>query len=418
MGPASAELSRADPARVVASLEHLRSLTGTDAGAQRVAWTPIWARARAWLREELERLPVTVDVDEAGNIWATLAGREARSVVIGSHLDSVPDGGWLDGCLGVLAGLEVLRAAACGAARELGVTLVDWADEEGARFGHSLFGSSAAAGLLDVESLRELVDGDDVGLPDALAAHGVVLDEAPRASVRLRDVAAYVELHIEQGPVLEEAGLALGAVERVFGIERHRVQFDGRASHAGSTPMRLRHDALAAAARLVLAARESAVERGGVATIGELRVAPGIPTAIPDTARLILDQRHGDPDALEAMLADVREAADAIASDEGVAVSWTPIQSVAPVRFDERLIEAADESVRSVVGEGIRLASGALHDAVMVARAGIPTVMLFVQSAGGISHSRLEDSRREHIEQGVAALDVLVRRLLDGEARS
>jgi hydantoinase/carbamoylase family amidase len=408
--------TEADPGRVLDSLERLRELTGDEAGAQRVAWTPTWARAREWLRSQLDALPATVStsVDEAGNVWARLPGRSSgQSVVVGSHLDSVPDGGWLDGCLGVLAGLEVLRAlAADGSPPARGLALVDWADEEGARFGHSLFGSSAVAGLMDVESVRGLVDRDGVALQDAVGEYGVDLARAGGAVSRLDGVAAYVELHIEQGPVLEEAGLAVGVVDRVYGIERHRVSFTGQAAHAGSTPMRLRSDALAAASRFVLAVRESAVARGGVATVGSARVLPGIPTAIPGEAVLVLDQRHGDTDGLGAMLADSRAAAQAICSEEGVDVRWEAIQSVTPVAFDVGLVDAACACVREVSGEVMRVPSGALHDAVMVARAGVPSVMVFVQSLGGISHSRLEDSRREHIEQGVAVVDRLVRRLV------
>ncbi len=409
----------ADPGRVLDSLERLRELTGTEAGAQRVAWTPMWARAREWLRSELAGLPATVSVDEAGNLWATLPGRtsgpDSGSIVIGSHLDSVPDGGWLDGCLGVLAGLEVLRAiAAEGSPPARGVILVDWADEEGARFGHSLFGSSAAAGLLEVDAVSGLVDRDGVALPDAVAAHGVDVRRAAHMEGRFDEAAAYVELHIEQGPVLEDAGLALGVVDRVYGIERSRVSFSGTAAHAGSTPMGLRHDALAAAARLALAARESAVQRGGVATVGVLDLSPAIPTAIPGRVTLILDQRHGDVHGLAAMLDDAREAAEAIASDEGATLTWDSVQGVTPVEFDARLVETAYDCARDTAGQTMRLPSGALHDAVMVARAGVPTVMLFVQSLGGISHNRLEDSRREHIAAGVTTLDSLVRRLTSG----
>ena len=402
-----AERRRADPKRVVAELEQLRERTATEAGAQRVAWTEPWERARAWLREELEQLPVTVETDEAGNVWATLAGRSPRSLTIGSHLDSVPDGGWLDGCLGVVSGLEVLRAFASGPEPPVTVRLVDWADEEGARFGRSLFGSSAAAGLLDLESVRDLSDSEGGKLPAVLSAHGVVLEDAPRASSRLRDVAAYLEMHIEQGPVLEDAGLALGVVDAVFGVERHRVRFEGQTAHSGSTPMRLRHDPLIAASQLVLAVRRDAVKAGGVATVGEIGAAPGIPTAIPASATLMLDQRHHDADGLLQMLEDAQSAAQTAADQEGASVAWTAIQHTSPVTFDERLVELAEECVEAVAGESLRLPSGALHDAVMVARAGVPTVMLFVQSIGGISHNRIEDSRREHIELGVEALDLL-----------
>lgn len=409
----SAQRRQADSQRVVAELERLRELTATEAGAQRVAWTEPWLAARAWLREKLEQLPVTVDSDEAGNVWATLAGRSERSLTIGSHLDSVPDGGWLDGCLGVVSGLEVLRAFASGPEPPVTVRLVDWADEEGARFGRSLFGSSAAAGLLDPASVRDLTDSDGATLPAVLSAHGIVLEQAPRASNRLAGVAAYVEMHIEQGPVLEEAGLGLGVVDAVFGLERHRVCFQGQSAHSGSTPMRLRHDALVAASQLVLAVRGDAVQAGGVATVGHIEVTPGIPTAIPGTATLVLDQRHHDPDRLGEMLAGAQSAAQRSADQERVSVAWTEIQRTSPVAFDERLVALGEECVKSVARDSMRLPSGALHDAVMVARAGVPTVMLFVQSIGGVSHNRIEDSRREHIEQGVAALDLLARRICE-----
>jgi N-carbamoyl-L-amino-acid hydrolase len=403
---------RADPARVIADLKRLRELTGTAEGAQRVAWTPLWAGARAWLRSELEALPVTVALDEAGNLWATLAGRDTRSLVIGSHLDSVPDGGWLDGALGVLAGLEIMRALAAGPPPALTVHLVDWADEEGVRFGHSLFGSSAAAGLLEPDAVGGLTDNDGVALADAVAEYGVTLDRAPWAARRLLDVASYIELHIEQGPVLEQAGLALGVVEGVYGISRHRVRFEGQAAHAGSTPMELRRDPLIAASRFVLEVRRVAVESGGVATVGAISADPGIPTAVPASVTLVVDQRHGEDQQLQRMLQEVRAAADGIGAEEGVRARWSALQSVRPVAFDPHLVEIAEQSASTIAGSCTRLRSGALHDAAMLARAGVPTVMLFIRSTGGISHNRLEDSRRAHIEQGVAALDLLARRLI------
>ena len=208
-----------DPTRARDDLRALRELTGDEHGAQRVAWTETWARARDWLRERLDELPVEVETDAAGNLWATLPGRSDRTVVLGSHVDSVPDGGWLDGALGVLGGLEVLRAiAARGERPPVTVALVDWADEEGARFGRSLLGSSLATGGLDPATLRDVSDRDGVTLRDALADHGVELDAAPNARKRLDDAAAYLELHIEQGPVLERDGLALGVVTGTAGV--------------------------------------------------------------------------------------------------------------------------------------------------------------------------------------------------------
>ncbi|MCI0634416.1 MAG: hydantoinase/carbamoylase family amidase, partial [Actinobacteria bacterium] len=253
-----------DPGRTVAELRELRELTADAEGAQRVCWTDTWAAARVWMREKLSSLPVEVEVDEAGNQWVTLRGEGERAVLIGGHIDSVPNGGWLDGCLNVLAGLEVLRRIAADGRPPVTVRLVDWADEEGARFGRSLFGSSACAGSMrDQEHLRTLRDRDGIALPDALAAHGVDLDRVAESRRQLETAAAYLELHIEQGPVLESLDLPLGAVVGTFGVERHRVVFTGQAAHAGSTPMEQRRDALAGAARLELEIRELAKRTGG-----------------------------------------------------------------------------------------------------------------------------------------------------------
>src|SRR6188508_2601493 len=226
-----------DPGRVVADLRELRSLTGDDDGAQRVAWTDTWKTANDWLRDELAAIDgVSVESDAAGNLWATAPGDSERFLIIGGHLDSVPDGGWLDGVLNVLAGLEVLRAQA-PESRPLTLKLVSWADEEGARFGRSLLGSSATAGTLDPDAVRGLTDRDGTTLPDALAAQGVDLDRMGESHARLEGAVAYLELHIEQGPVLEQLGLPLGAVLGTFGVQRHRVTFTGAHAHAGASPM-------------------------------------------------------------------------------------------------------------------------------------------------------------------------------------
>src|SRR5262252_5915175 len=187
-----------DPSRTVRELRELHQLTGDDAGAQRLCWTDTWLRARDWLAAQAADLPVDRELDEAGNQWATLTGRSPRALLIGGHLDSVADGGWLDGCLDVVAGLEVLRRLAAGDPPPLTVRLVSWADEEGARFGRSLFGSGAATGSLVPDEVRGLRDADGVALPSALAACGVDLDRAPAAGRLLDGAAAYLELHIEQ----------------------------------------------------------------------------------------------------------------------------------------------------------------------------------------------------------------------------
>jgi hydantoinase/carbamoylase family amidase len=395
-----------DPRRTVAELRELQRLTGDERGAQRVAWTETWEQARRWLAAKLAELPVSTGFDEAGNQWAALEGRSDRFLVIGGHLDSVPDGGWLDGCLNVLAGLEVLRRfAARPEPPALGVRLVSWADEEGARFGTSLFASSAATGSLDLEVARRLKDKDGVPLPVAVARYGVDLDTIERSRERLDGAAAYLELHIEQGPVLESMGKVLGAVEGTYGIERHLVTFEGQSAHAGSTPMDRRRDAFAAAARFALAVRQAAREEGGVATTGSVSTEPGIVTAVAGRCRISLDQRHLDAAALARMLAAARSAAAAIAKEEDVEARWERIFRAAPVPFHPELIEIVERVGRELAEDCPRLPSGPLHDATAVARSGVPTAMIFVQSLRGLSHAKEEDTREEHLELAVRALD-------------
>ncbi len=408
-----------DPARTVAELHELRRLTGDEDGAQRVAWTETWERARGWLREKVAPTGAEHEIDEAGNQWFTLPGRSERALLIGGHIDSVPNGGWLDGCLDVLAGVEVLRRIADEGTPALTVRLVEWADEEGARFGRSLFGSSAAAGsMTDQADLRERRDADGVALPDALGQHGVELDRALEARAQLENAAAYLELHIEQGPVLESLDLPLGVVLGTFGVERHLVTFRGQAAHAGSTPMDKRRDALAGAAKLELEIREIAGRVGGgaVCTMGGVVTKPGIVTSVVETAECLLDQRHLDATQLAEMLSNAEAASRRFAEEEGIEVEWRKIWSIEPIPFDDRLIELADEAVREVAGSSHRLPSGPLHDAAEVARAGIPTVMLFVQSLRGLSHTKLEDTKAEHLELSVRALDALTTKALEAFA--
>ena len=211
-----------DPLRAIANLQELRALTADDFGAQRVAWTPTWLKARAWFQDKLKGLPVEHHYDAAGNSWTTLEGESDRALILGSHLDSVPNGGWLDGCLGVLAGLEVLRSVSEEFHRKPPVTirLVDWADEEGARFGRSLFGSSACAGTHTVAVDRVRTDRDGVRLEEALRLCNIDIDQIGNSGVERRNAGAYLELHIEQGPVLERMTLPLGVVLGTKGVER------------------------------------------------------------------------------------------------------------------------------------------------------------------------------------------------------
>ncbi|MBC8011334.1 MAG: hydantoinase/carbamoylase family amidase [Burkholderiales bacterium] len=403
-----------NPARVVQELKELRALTGDAEGAQRVAFTPTWKRAREWLKAKLAELLLEVHQDAAGNLWATLRGESERELLIGGHIDSVPNGGWLDGCLNVVAGVEILRRLAAEYAGADGrgkppvtVRLVDWADEEGARFGKSLFGSSACSGALDMDEARGLVDRGGVRLPDALREVGIDFENVKASGVELARAAAYIELHIEQGPVLLDLGLPLGAVLGTFGVERHTITFHGQAAHSGSTPMNRRRDAFLAAAKMSPEIYAITERHGGVCTIGSCTTKPGIVTSVVAECRITLDQRHLDAVALAAMLADAKTASERFAAEGGVAVTWERIWQIEPRPFAPELIELCDEAIRETVGVSHRLPSGPLHDAAETCGAGVPTVMMFVQSLHGISHNKIEDTREEHLEQCVAAFDRL-----------
>jgi hydantoinase/carbamoylase family amidase len=409
-------VSPLDSGRTVAELKELRELTGNEDGAQRVAWTDTWVRAQEWMASKLEDTGAEVAFDEARNQWWTLRGRSEQELLIGGHLDSVPNGGWLDGALNMVAGSEVLRRIAEQGEPPVTVRLVSWADEEGARFGRSLFGSSAAAGSMrDQDELRQLTDGDGVSLPEAIGAHGVDLDRVTESNRQLRNAAAYLELHIEQGPVLEAMDLPLGAVLGTYGVERHRVIWRGQAAHAGSTPMDQRRDALAGAAKLALELRHiaSRVGDGAVCTSGGVVCRPGIVTSVVETAEQLLDQRHLDAGKLAALLADARERSRRFAEEERLEVEFERIWNIEPILFDDTLIGLAEEAIQEVAGQSHRLPSGPLHDAAEVSRAGIPTVMVFVQSLRGLSHTKLEDTKEEHIELSVQALDRLASKTID-----
>ncbi|MCS6835625.1 MAG: hydantoinase/carbamoylase family amidase [Anaerolineae bacterium] len=400
-------MSVLQPQRTIEELKELRALTGNEDGAQRVAFTPTWDKARDWLRGKLAELPVEIEVDEAGNLWATLRGESEKELLIGGHIDSVPNGGWLDGCLNVMAGVEILRRIAAEGKPPVTVRLVDWADEEGARFGRSLFGSSAASGTMNPDELRHLVDKDGVKLTDAIAKYGLSLDTVKQATHQLKKAAAYLELHIEQGPVLLDMGLPLGVVLGTFGVERHAIRFVGQSAHSGSTPMNRRRDALGAAAKLALEIREIGKRNGGVCTVGRVETKPGIVTAVVGQCDMTLDQRHLDAEALARMYREAQEASYRFAEEEKVEVSWSKIWDIHPILFHPNLVEMCDEAIRETCGTSHRLPSGPLHDAAEVARAGVPTIMMFVQSLHGISHNKIEDTLEEHLVLSVEAFDRL-----------
>ena len=411
-------LAAPDSSRVIRDLRELAKLTSTPAGAQRVAWSPVWREARAWFAEKVRRdlgLPVTTD--PAGNNWVTLPGPSSRSVIFGSHLDCVPDGGWLDGCLGVVAGIEALRRHAAGGTPEVTLHLVDWADEEGARFGRSLCGSAAATGALDPEKeLATLVDRGGVKLPDALAENGVKLGSMLDAANHLRslDARAYLELHIEQGPVLEAMKKPTAVVLGTVGVERHMLRFVGQTAHSGATPIPLRRDAFLAAAQFALECREIGLRFSGstprtraVATCGVVKVEPCIVTANPGTCEISLDLRTLDAKVLAKMLAAAQKASKAAARKNRVSVEWRPLLRIEPRLFDDALIRLCTRAVKEHAGSAPQLPSGPLHDASEMAGV-MPTVMVFAQSSPGISHCKEEDTPERHLDTSIRAFLRLV----------
>jgi len=407
--------SSLNPKRTVAELKELRALTGNENGAQRVAFTDTWLKARGWLRQKVVGLPLEIHEDAAGNTWFTLRGASEKALLIGGHIDSVPNGGWLDGCLNVVAGVEILRRINTQYHGKPPVTvrLVDWADEEGARFGKSLFGSSACSGNLDMNEARGLVDKAGIKLPDALKNVGIDFERVKDSGVELKNAAAYLELHIEQGPVLLDLDLPLGAVLGTFGVERHAITFHGQAAHSGSTPMNRRKDAFLAAAKMSLESYRIAERSGiGVCTIGSCTTRPGIVTSVVEECRITLDQRHLDAPALAKMLHEAKAASETFAKEGNVKVSWERLWQIAPRPFNEELIQFCDDAIRETYGKSHRLPSGPLHDAAEVASAGIPAVMMFVQSLHGISHNKIEDTNEEHLEMCVTGFDKLAEKTM------
>jgi N-carbamoyl-L-amino-acid hydrolase len=403
-------MPRMNAQRVIADLRELAARTSTPDGAQRLAWGPVWRDAREWFKGKIAELGLRIDTDSAGNNWITLPGASSRTVIVGSHLDSVPNGGWLDGCLGVAAALEALRMRA-GTTPPVTLKLVDWADEEGARFGRSLLGSAAAAGELKIDDVRELKDRQGTRLVDALAENGVALDRMLDARTELQriDARAYLELHIEQGPVLESMQKATGVVLGTFGVERYMIRFTGQAAHSGSTPIPMRRDAFLAAAQTALACREIGLRHsrptpgdGVVCTVGVVNVEPKIVTAVPGVCEISLDQRALNADVLAAMLADAKAASEKAAKENHVSVEWRELWKINPRPFDPALIRLCEEAVREETGDAPRLPSGPLHDAAEMAPH-MPVVMMFAYSSNGLSHCKEEDTPAPHLEASIRA---------------
>jgi allantoate deiminase len=381
-----------------AELQEAARIGAEGGGVSRFAWTPELAEANAWLVGRLESLGLETRIDPAGNVFGCWNEGEGKAVLVGSHLDTVPQGGRYDGALGVLAAVEVVRAL-----KNTGTTLrrplwvVSFNDEEGCRFQTGMLGSRAFVGDLDLNDWRER------GVAEAMAVVGFDFHRLGEAR-GIDEVGAYLELHIEQGPVLEQEGVDLGIVTGIAGLLGFRVRLTGEANHAGTTPMASRRDALAGASRVVLALRDEARSRGDMtANVGILTVAPGGFNVIPGTAELTIDVRAGAADAFARAEEFVRETLERIAEEERLELEVAETHRKPPTPLDPELQELLAEAAAAEAGSMRRMPSGAGHDAMVLAKH-VPAAMLFVPSRAGVSHSPEEYTAPELCELGARVL--------------
>ena len=377
---------------------------GRDAstgGYRRFAWTPPDLVLREWFASAARDRGLEVTLDRAGNQWAWWGDPDASpGVVVGSHLDSVPDGGAFDGPLGVVSALlavDALRSKGFVPSHPIGV--VNFADEEGARFGVACMGSRLITGAMTPDRALALRDGDGVTMAEALRAVGRVPESTGRDDEALRRVAAFVELHIEQGRGLIDLGEPIAVASAIWPHGRWRADLPGEANHAGTTRLEDRRDPMLRYARLVLAAREAAGLHGTVATCGKVRVEPNGVNAIASHVTAWIDVRAPHPDAVRRVIADLADLPGGTVTEE----SWTD-ETPFDLVLRERLL--------ATLGEPPVLATGAGHDAGILANAGIPSAMLFVRNPTGVSHSPAEFAERDDCLAGVEALTAVVEDLV------
>ncbi len=390
-----------DRERLLASIDAYAAIGATPGGGvTRLALSEEDRAVRERFRADVEAAGADARVDDIGNIVARRSGREdLLPIQIGSHLDSVRNGGRFDGALGVLGGLEVLRALeTAGHVSRHPVEVIDWTNEEGVRFEPAMMGSGITYGVFERDWAHGRTDRDGVRFGDALEAIGYRGDVANRPSPG----AAYLELHIEQGPVMDDAGVAVGIVEGILGITWINVVIEGQADHAGPSPMALRRDALSAAAEVISMVEALAIESGPpvVGTVGRLAPKPGLINVVPGRVEMSVDLRHMENDGLDALVATFTERAESIAKRRGVEIAIDRFWTIAPTPFDPDIVAAVADAAGP---DAMRLWSGAGHDAKYAADVG-PAGMIFVRSRGGLSHCEEELSEADDIVAGVATL--------------
>lgn len=394
-------------ARLLASVEQMACVGATaTGGVERVALTPADCAGRALLREWATEAGCGCRLDAVGNLFIRREGTEQRpAVAFGSHLDTQPEGGAYDGALGVLAGLELMRSLHDHQIETMApLELVVWTDEEGARFEVSCVGSSIFSGAMRLAEGLALTDADGVSVGDALQA----LEQRGEHDVGSADFDSYFELHIEQGPELEEENLAIGVVEGIFGIRWLEITVKGRQAHAGTTPMDRRADALAAAAALVGDVRRLGRSHGadGRGTVCVMDVEPNAGSVIPGRVRVMVDLRHSEAEELDRMQAEMNSFAHS-AADKNVSVEMAELWMQPPIRFDATCIDLVDQAARHLGLASKRMLSGAGHDAGYVARIA-PTAMIFIPCRGGVSHHPAEYASPEQVANGAQVLAAAV----------
>ena len=393
--------------RLLADLRALAAIGGLpDGGVDRLAWSDHDLAGRRWFAERMREAGIEPRVDAALNVFGHLPGTTGPWLLTGSHLDSVPNGGRLDGAYGAVAALEVLRTLAeSGDPLAERVEIVGFADEEGVRFEVGLIGSLALVGELDIERLRDGLDWQGVAIRQVLATAGRDLDRMLEAQEHRHSIKGFVELHIEQGPRMEADGSDLAVVTGIVGVHRQRIEVQGTQNHAGTTPFRLRHDAGRAAARAAAELRDlvQGVDAEAVANIGSMQFHPGGVNVIPGRARFTLEVRHLDQRVVGEAVRAFGTRLERICAEEGCQVEVELLSSVPPAPMDANVMEALAQACTELGRRPARLSSGAGHDAAVLSHH-VPSGMLFVPSVGGVSHSPRETTSDEHLVLGARAL--------------
>jgi beta-ureidopropionase / N-carbamoyl-L-amino-acid hydrolase len=403
-----------NPQRLLGDLTSLATIGGLpDGGVNRLAWTEADLAGRRWFAERIREAGLEPRIDAALNVFGHLPGSNGPFLLTGSHLDSVPNGGRLDGAYGAIAALEVLRTLVEShdpVAQT--VEIVGFSDEEGVRFQTGLIGSLALVGELDIERLRGALDWQGVPIPQVTAAAGRDFERLQEAGDHLTAIKAFLELHIEQGPRMETDGVDLAVVTGIVGVHRQRIEVVGTQNHAGTTPFRLRHDAGRTAARAAAELRElvEAVNPQAVANIGMMRLDPGGVNVIPGKAEITLEVRHLEVEVVDAIVGRFKQRLDAICAEEGCRANFELLSWVQPAPMDPGLMDVLDQAGRDLGKPPARLWSGAGHDAAILSHHR-PAGMIFVPSRGGVSHSPLESTSDEHLVLGARALLQAVRRV-------